>query len=91
MFLDNLDFFLGQAIKLIHQAVNLGVGGFDLSLDHRPLRLRFGLRQLLVQREHVFHQRDHAVVPGFVGGVFEVDGADGKGPGFIQHYFWKII
>ena len=37
---------------------------------------RLGLRELFMQREHLLHQGDHAIVAGDVGGVGEIDGTD---------------
>ena len=67
-----------QPIQPIHQPVDLPVRGLDLPLNRR-LHLRVPLgRQLAVQLQHSRHQCHHLVVPRRVGGVGEVDGADGK-------------
>ena len=46
----NTNFFIRQFVKLIHQSVDLGVGGIDLPLETGPVIIRPGCWQLLVKR-----------------------------------------
>lgn len=75
--LHNLDFLIIQPIQLIHQLVNLPVGRLNLALQYRPSLGHAFTGQALVQAQHLLDQADHLVVPGFVGGVGEVNGSDG--------------
>ena len=54
------------------------VGGVDLALQDAAFGGGLCGGKLLVQAEHALDQGDHAVVALDVGGVGEVDGADGK-------------
>jgi len=69
---------LCQSVQLINQPVDLPIGGVDLALDGVCVMTCPGFRQLLMQGEHLFHELHHPVMAGLVGGVVEVDGADGK-------------
>lgn len=72
------NFLRRQSVQFVHQPVNRPVGRFDLALIQVLLGLRLGRRLVLVQGQHGLDQLHHLVVPRFVGGVREVDGADGK-------------
>lgn len=74
---DDRDLVVRQIVQRVHQPVGLVVGRRDLPLDHRALVAERG-GFALVQVEHALHQRDHAIVAGVVGGVREVDRADGE-------------
>lgn len=37
-FLDNANFILGQAVKLVDELIDLAIGAVDLGLDRRPMR-----------------------------------------------------
>jgi hypothetical protein len=41
-FFDDGDFFVGQAVDLVDQPVDLAVGGFDLALKERLVACAFG-------------------------------------------------
>lgn len=73
--LDDRDLGVCQPVQLIHQRIDLPVGGFDLALENCFGVRHLLRRQLLVQVEHTRHQVDHAVVAGSIGGGGEVDGA----------------
>jgi len=63
-FFDYFDFLIRQSIKLIHQLINLPVGGVDLAL-HRLFRGDICGMEFLVQIEHrlgIF-QRQTAIPP----------------------------
>ena len=63
-----------------HTPAHRSVGRWciDLALVQLALVVGTGGLPALVQLQHLLDQRDHAVVAGFVGGVSEVNGADGE-------------
>ena len=75
--LDQRNFLFGQVVKLVNEAVDLAVGGGDLGFDlFESVRVTLpGF--LLLQVEHLLDEGHHLVVFRHVGGVLEVDGADG--------------
>ena len=75
---DDFDFVAGQGVQFIDERVYLFVGGVYLAL--KELLVGFGLRgrALLMQGQHAFDERDHAVMPRDVGGVGEINDADGE-------------
>lgn len=60
--LHNPDLLLCEAVQLLDQPVNLPVYSLDAAGDQRPLMLRAGGGESLVQVEHGLHQLHHAVV-----------------------------
>jgi len=56
----------------------VSIGRDDLALVYGLLLVRDRRGQLAVQIQHGLDQRDHAVVARDVGGVGEVDGAEGE-------------
>ncbi len=69
-------FLLRQPIKLIHQLVDLAIGGVDLALEDDFLVFGFNGCQFLVQREHLLYQQNHAVVMRIVDGIRKIDRAN---------------
>ena len=63
----NLDFLIGQPVQLVHQFVNLAVGGVDLTLVQFLVGLRFGGSLTLVQFQHLLDEFHRAVVVGNTG------------------------
>jgi len=61
------DLFLGQPIQLVHQPDNLLVGGLDLALVQLLAGGDGGGGQLLVEVQHMLHQRDDLVLEPPVG------------------------
>jgi len=61
--------------------------------QQRLLLFEAGILHLFVQVKHLYHERDHAIVPDFVGGIGKVDGAD-DGPqsifSMISDLFYEI-
>jgi hypothetical protein len=55
--------------------IDLSVGGVDLPLKGGLLVTSIRRSKLLVEQEHRLDKRNHPVVPGFVGGVGEIDGS----------------
>ena len=71
---------LRQSVERVHLRVNLGVQFLDALLERVPpvvQRVR-RLRVLLVQFQHLRHELDDLVVLALLGGVGEVDAADGE-------------
>jgi len=73
----------------------------NLPGQQRLLVFEFGVLHLFIEVGHLSDEFDHAVVPGLVGGVEEVDGADGEsrdnyplsdtspaGSGRMHNFFW---
>jgi len=56
------DLLLRQPVQLIHQPVDLPVGGFDLALEMGLFVRRFSGGELLVQGEHALDEGDHVIV-----------------------------
>lgn len=79
-----------QPVQFIHQSVNLPVGGIDLTLDESFIVTGFRVRKLLVKGKHLLDKLHHAVVTGFVGGVGEVDGADGKALAVLDKFITEF-
>ena len=67
-----------EPVQLVHQFINRRIRCLDLPGQQRLVLLKPCVLHLFIQVEHLCHERDHAVVPGFVGGVGEVDSADGE-------------
>ncbi len=53
------DLFLGQPIQLVHQRVDLLVGGLDLAMLELLVGGNGGLGQRLVEVQHALHKGDH--------------------------------
>jgi len=75
---DYMDVSVSQAVEFVDQLVDLFVGGVDLALDCGLLMACLRCGKPFVQFEHCLDQFDHPVVTGFVGGVGEVNRADGE-------------
>ena len=73
-----VNFLIRQSIQFINQPVDLAVRGVYPALEDGFVMIRFCFCQFLVKRKHLLNQFHHPVVAGLVGGVGEVDGADGK-------------
>jgi hypothetical protein len=67
-----------QPIQFIHQPVNLPIRRGDLAWKHGLFGGRVRGGELLMQVEHGLDEGDHPVVAGDIGGIGEVDRADGK-------------
>ena len=74
----NLDLVVGQPVQLIHQRIDLLISRVNLALNQVAVMGGLGGGQTRMQLQHGVHQFDHAIMRGFVGGVGEVDGADGQ-------------
>jgi hypothetical protein len=65
-------------MEVIDKAIDLAVGGSDLSVQLRG-GLRVGLGTALGNEiKHPVHERNHAIVFFDIGGVGEVDRANGE-------------
>jgi len=71
--LDDGDLLVGQTVQFVHELVNLAVDDVDLALECDLLVVGIRRSKLFLEREHRLDKRDHPVVPGFVGGVGEID------------------
>jgi hypothetical protein len=69
---------LRQPVQLIHQFIYSRIRRLNLPRQQHLLMLQFGVLQLSIQIEHLRDERNHAVVAGDIGGVGEVDRADGE-------------
>jgi hypothetical protein len=77
--LDDSALFVIDPVQLVNQIIDVGVGGGDFAVDAVNLRGReLAGMLLLVQFQRPVNEFHHLVVPGFVGRVGEVDGADGE-------------
>jgi len=76
--LDDADFPSCQAVELVDQLVDLIVNCVDLTLDELLVVCGLGFASIPVKLQHTVNEFDHAVVTGFVGGVGEVNRADGE-------------
>ena len=64
--LHHRNLLLRQPVQLVHQPVDLPVGGIDLSLDEGRVVAGPGFRQLLIEGEHLLGELHHPVVAGLV-------------------------
>ncbi|MCX6998530.1 MAG: hypothetical protein NTV49_15960 [Kiritimatiellaeota bacterium] len=73
----DFDFFGGQAVKVIDEAINLLVGGSNLALQRGLLLRRPRGSELPVQGQHLLHQLHHPVMRrsiGYAGKIYPPDG-----------------
>jgi hypothetical protein len=66
-FFNDGDLFFRQAIQLVDQRIDLGIGGGDLALVERLVGGDGRGGDLFVQRRHALHQGDHVGLAGGVG------------------------
>ena len=87
--LDDFDFVLGQAVKIIDEAVNLRVRGGDLAFERSFFLRRARDGQSFVQFQHLFNELHHPVVRGFVGLGIPI--WKGKLASLLDDNFWEIV
>ena len=63
------DLLICQFVQLIHQGIDLGIGGIDLALEQGFLGRGFGIGKLLVQTEHAFDQDNNLISLKYLSSV----------------------
>ncbi len=61
---DNFDFVVGEAVEVVDEAVDLGVGGVDLALERGLVVAGLGVGKAFVQVQHPPDECEHLVVLG---------------------------
>ena len=82
---DNGDFVGGEVIEGVDEGINLLVGGGYLALEEGLFVAGLCCCETLIKFEHGLHESDHGIVLGYVVGVVEVNGADGKKFGVLPN------